>query len=128
MSKLFIVAVLALLWTAVAATGDAIPGRTVNLNEPGTLEALRHSNPTHHEKVRTIMEGLLQQPDADVPRWIQTNFEARDVRYAPIVLTSDPPKKRLSFALDETRYEAVVTLTHVRGAIVPAKSATFFSY
>jgi hypothetical protein len=121
MSRPFVVAVLALLWTAIAATGDVTAGRTINLNEPGALEALQYANPTHYEKVRQIMEGLLQQPDADVPRWIQTTFDAREVRYAPIVLTSDPPKKRLSFALDDTRYEAVVTLTNVRGAIVPAK-------
>ena len=121
MSKLFTVAILTLLWTAVAATSDATLGRTVNLNDPDALEALQHSNPTHYEKVRQIMEGLLHQPDATVPRWIQTNFDARDVRYAPIVLTSDPPKKRLSFVLDDTHYEAVVTLTNVHGEIVPVK-------
>ncbi len=121
MSKLIAAAVLAMLWTAVAAAGDAAPGRTINLNKPGALEALQHSNPTHYEKVRKIMEGLFQQPDTAVPRWIRTNFDARDVSYAPILLTSDPPKRRLSFALDDTRYEAVVTLTNARAEIVPLK-------
>jgi hypothetical protein len=110
-----------LLWTAIAAADDAIPSRTINLNQPGALEALQHSNPMHYEKVRKIMEGIFQRPETAVPDWIQTNFDARNVRYAPILLTSDPPKRRLSFALDDTRYEAVVTLTNVRAEIVPLK-------
>jgi len=121
MSKLIAVAVLAALWTAVAVAGDAPPGRTVDLNKPGALEGLQQSNPTHYDKVRKILEGVLQQPDAAVPRWIQTTFDGRDVSYAPILMTSDPPKRRLSFALDNTRYEAVVTLTNLRGEIVPLK-------
>lgn len=121
MSKLIAAAVLAMLWTAVVAAGDATPRRTANLNNPGALEALQQSDPTHYDKVRKILDGILQQPDAAVPRWIQTNFDARNVSYVPILMTSDPPKRRLSFALDDTRYEAVVTLTNVRAEIVPLK-------
>jgi hypothetical protein len=36
-------------------------------------------------------------------------------------MTSHPPKRRLSFALDDTRYVTVVTLTNVRGDVVPAR-------
>ena len=113
--------VLAMLWTGAVVAGDASPRRTVDLNTPDSLEALRQSNPTHYEKVRKILDGILQQPDAAVPRWIQTNFDARNVSYVPILMTSAPPKRRLSFALDETRYEAVITLTNVRAEIVPLK-------
>ena len=95
--------------------------RMVDLNEVGALEALEHSNPVHYEKVRKILDGVLRQHDAQVPRWIQTNFDARDVSYRPIVLTSHPPKRRLSFALDATRYEAIIVLANVTGEIVPAK-------
>ena len=121
MPRLVATAVLALFWTAVAAAGDATPRRAIDLNAPGALEALQRSNPTHYETVRKILEGVLQRPDTDVPRWIQTSFAARDVSYVPVVLTSHPPKRRLSFALDATRYEAVVVLTNVRGDITPAK-------
>ncbi|MBI2347249.1 MAG: hypothetical protein HYV05_01205, partial [Deltaproteobacteria bacterium] len=85
MSKLVAVAVLATLWAAVAVAGDAPPGGTVDLNKPWALEALQQSNPTHYEKVRKILEGVLQQPDAAVARWIQTTFDGRDVSYAPIL-------------------------------------------
>ena len=113
--------VFAVLWTAVVVAGDASPRRTVDLNTPDSLEALQQSNPRHYKKIRKILDGILQQPDAAVPGWIQTNFDARNVSYAPILMTSAPPKRRLSFVLDETRYEAVITLTNVRAEIVPLK-------
>ncbi len=121
MPRLFAASVLVLLWTAVAVAGGATPGRVVDLNAPGALEALQSANPTPYEKVRKILESAPQQPDAGVPRWMLTNFAAQDVKYLPIVLTSHPPRRRLSFSLDATRYEAVVILTNVHGDIVPAK-------
>jgi len=110
-------AVLAMFWAGVVVADDASPRRTVDLNKRDSQQ----SNPTHYEKVRKILEGILEQPDAAVPHWIQTNFDARNVGYVPILMTSLPPKRRLSFALDETRYEAVITLTNVRAEIVPLK-------
>jgi hypothetical protein len=133
MSKLFLAAVAAVLWAAVtgcamssstdgvAVTSSTALGRLVDLSAPGALEALARSNPAHYEKIRQILDGILQQPDANVPRWIQANFDGRNVTYAPIVLTSHPPKRRLSFALEATRYEAVIVLTNVRGEIVPLR-------
>ena len=43
------------------------------------------------------------------------------VNYMPIILTSHPAKRRLSFMLDTTRYEAVIVLTGLRGDIVPLR-------
>ena len=48
------------------------------------------------------------------------NFNARDVNYAPIEMTSYPPKRRLAFALDDTRYVIVVTLAR-DGRITPLR-------
>jgi len=132
-SKPVVAAVAALLWTGMAgcATSSATDraavtsttalGRRVDLNESGALEAVARANPAHYEKIRRILTGILQQPEASVPRWIQANFDGRDVTYAPVVLTSHPPKRRLSFALDATRYEAIIVLTNVRGDIVPLR-------
>jgi hypothetical protein len=118
MAKLLTVAALALLSLAPAAVSA---GPTVDLDRPGALEALAQANPAHHAKVTAILEGIARQRDADVPRWMRVGFDARDVGYAPIVLTSHPAKRRLSFALDDTRYVAVVVLTHLRGHIVPLR-------
>jgi hypothetical protein len=116
---LFVLAMLAIV-TPVAAA-PIPPTRTVDLDAPGALEALERSNPAHHEKVRKIVEGVIHQPASRVSRWIAVAFNGRDVSYAPVLMTSHPPKRRLSFALDDTRYVTVVTLTNVRGDVVPAR-------
>jgi hypothetical protein len=121
MARLLVAAVLVSLWTSGAAAADVAPRRLVDLDKPGALEALQQSNPTHYEKVRRIIDGVISQSDARVPGWMRANFDARDVSYAPIVMTSHPPKRRLSFALDDVRYETVVVLTNVRGEIVPLR-------
>ena len=110
MSKVLAIAALVLLWTGLAVAGDVPSRRPIDLDATGALEALQQSNPTHFEKVRQIISGVVWQPDAKVPGWILANFNARDVSYAPIEMTSYPPKRRLAFALDDTRYTVVVTL------------------
>ena len=112
---------LALLGVALIAPGVVAAGPTIDLGQPGALSALQQATPAHYAKVTRILEGVTRRPDADVPRWLRVGFDARDVDYAPIVLTSHPAQRRLSFALDDTRYVAVVVLTHVRGDIVPLK-------
>ena len=47
-------------------------------------------------------------------------FNAREVSYASIEMTSLPPKRRLSFALDNTRYTVVVTRTR-DGKVIPLR-------
>jgi hypothetical protein len=121
MSRLFAVVALLSLWTAVVAADAPRLGPTIDLNAPGALERVQQSRPAHFEKVRKILEGVLHRADTEVPRWMHVSFDARDVDYRPVVLTSHPPKRRLSFALDDTRYEAVVTLTNVRGDVVPLR-------
>ncbi len=111
---------LVLLWTGIAAA-QAPTGRTVDIDARGALAALEQSNPGHYEKVRRILTDIVDRREGDVPRWMQATFAAQDVRYAPVVLTSNPPRRRLSFVLDTTRYQAIVTLTNVRGEIVPLK-------
>jgi hypothetical protein len=103
------------------AMAEEPAARIIDLNAPGAMQRLEQSNPQHHEKVSRILAGVLRQADRDVPRWLQASFAASDVSYAPVLLTSAPPQRRLSFALDGTRYLAVLTLSHVKGEIVPAR-------
>lgn len=106
--------------SAVAA-GDVPRRHAVDLDAPGAMEAVRAANPSHYDRIAKIIEGVLHQPDPAVARWAEVNFNARDVTYAPVVMTSHPPKRRLSFILDDTRYETVVLLTNIRGAVTPAR-------
>ena len=112
---------LALLCCIVVTPPAVIAGGTVDLDRPGALQALQQSHPARYAKVKLILEAVSRHPDSDVPRWIRVGFDARDVSYAPIVLTSHPAQRRLSFALDDTRYIAVIVLTNLRGAVVPLK-------
>jgi hypothetical protein len=121
MRTILTVTSLVLTWVAIATAADLGLRRTVDLDAPGAMERVRAANPAHLDKIVKIIEGVTQQPDSAVPRWLRVNFDARDVGYAPIVMTSHPPKRRLSFALDDTRYEVVVVLTKWGGAVTPAK-------
>ncbi|PYN48252.1 MAG: hypothetical protein DME00_12805 [Candidatus Rokuibacteriota bacterium] len=119
-SKSLTLAALVIFWTGIAAAGDLTLSRVVDLDKPGALEALQQLNPMHYEKIRQIVTGILQQPDVAVPGWMRANFDARGVLYSQIEMTSYPPKRRLSFELDDTRYVVVVTLTR-EGKITPLK-------
>ena len=109
------------IWVAIATAADIGLRRTVDLDAPGAMERVGAVNPAHLDKIVKIIEGVTEQPDSAVRRWLQVNFDAQDVGYTPIVMTSHPPKRRLSFALDDTRYEVVVVLTKWGGAVTPAK-------
>ena len=121
MARLLAVAPLALIPLLTLAGGLATAGSTIDLDRPGALAALEQENPAHYSKVRLILEGMSRNPGSDVPRWMRAGFDARDVSYAPIVLTSHPAKRRLSFTLDDTHYVAVIVLTGLRGEIVPLR-------
>ena len=103
-----------------SAWGDLFPAvHVVDLNRPGAMERVRASNPGHHDKIVRILDGLTQRPYDDVPRWINTTFQARDVRFSPIVMTTYPAQRDLTFVLDSMRYRGRVTLAH-GGAIFVA--------
>jgi hypothetical protein len=121
MKTILTMASLVLTSVAIATAADIGLRRTVDLGVPGAMERVRAANPDHFDKIVKIIEGVTQQPDTAVPRWLRVNFDARDVNYRPIVMTSYPPKRRLSFALDDTDYLVVITLINVDSAIVPLK-------
>ena len=121
MKTILTMALLVLTSVAIATAADIGLRRTVDLDVPGAMDRVRAANPDHFDKIVKIIEGVTQQPDTAVPRWLRVNFDARDVNYRPIVMTSYPPKRRLSFALDDTRYETVVVLTNASGAVIPAR-------
>ena len=112
---------LVFLSVILVSSANARSPETINLNELGALEALQRDNPAHYQTVRQILDNVLKQPQSQVPRWLRTTFNAKDVRYVRVLLASDPPKRDLSFTLDDTRYKARLTLTNDHVKIVPAK-------
>lgn len=106
------------LWSVSSASAAPFVAVTsFDLNRSGVLERLRTSNPAHYEKIAKILDGLTQRPYDDVPRWINASFDAKYVNYSPVLMTSYPAQRDLTFTLDFTRYRARITLTS-RGAVV----------
>ena len=101
-----IVAVASLFLATIASV--ALAAQPVDLNAPGFLEALRVENPGHYAKVQAILAATEARPSSEIREWIRTRFDASDVDAAPLWHVSDPPKIKLSFTLDQTRYTALV--------------------
>jgi hypothetical protein len=109
---------------ALSATLLAAPvasAAAYDLDQPGALESLKQARPEHHAKVQRIIADALRLPDEGVPSWLQTAYGAQDVRFEPLLLTSDPPQRQLSFTLDQTAYKAVLRLTDAKPRALPAR-------
>jgi hypothetical protein len=115
-------AALLVFGAASVAVADERPARrVVDLDEPGVLDALRSSHPAHYAKITRLLAGVLHRSDRGAVRWMEATFDARNVRYGPLVLTTHPAKRRLAFSLDGTPYEIVLVLSHLGGDVVPAR-------
>ena len=94
-----------------ASTGltSKAPKRTVFLNK-GALEELSKSNPGHYAEAQRVMAAA---STLCAPGHLQTRKALRlpeaSCREA-FLRTSYPPKREISFQLDETRYVTLVTV------------------
>lgn len=70
---------------------------TVNLSVTGAFEKLAHDSPAHYRAVEQLLAGIQQRAEADIPSWIQTTFDARDVEFAKPLLVTNPPKRQLGW-------------------------------
>ena len=104
-----------------AAAELALAAQTVDLNAPGALEAVRAESPWQHAKIVAILAGVQARPSSDVRTWMRTQFDASDVVATPLWHASDPPKMKLSFTLDRTRYTAMVVGRFPAAAPIPAR-------
>jgi hypothetical protein len=104
-----------------AIANVALAAQPVDLNAPGVLQALRVENPGHYAKVHAILAATEARPSSEIREWIRTRFDASDVDAAPLWHVSDPPKIKLSFTLDQTRYIAMVVGRFRPPQLVPTK-------
>jgi hypothetical protein len=90
------------------------PQKWVQLNGADDLERLRATNLNHYLRAQKIMAAANEicQPGAAQPS--PTRFNANAVSCQSMFwLTSLPPKKQLSFQLDDVGYFALVSVTVV---------------
>lgn len=97
---------------AAVIVGSSYASGPIDLDVPGNLQAIERDNPDHFAKIERILAEVPRQPpnEGSVVAWMRTRFQARDVRYTDLIMTSLPPKKRLQFSLDDISYVKVVTL------------------
>ena len=127
MNRMLIAFVLSLASMCVAASGDTITALKctvggdcvtvtvprplfVDLDSPGALDMLKLSNPEHYPRVAGVLNASYDM-SCDVPAFdtlIQTKFAARKAACGPLIKTSLPAKRQLSFLIDRTIYSKTV--------------------
>ena len=68
----------------------------------------RQENPAHYAKIERVLAAAERVPAFQLREWLPTAVGASDVVAAPLWLVSDPPKMKLAFTLDATRYTAAI--------------------
>ncbi|HEX8783995.1 MAG TPA: hypothetical protein VF764_11520 [Steroidobacteraceae bacterium] len=81
----------------------------VRLDSAAALARLRKTNPEHYARAVRLMESANSLCKPGAPKL--QNADGRDISCAMLLLTSNPPKRALSFTLDGTPYVAIVTVT-----------------
>ena len=105
------------VWAADARGGE------VYLDGPASLAQLRATNPIHYQRALKIIDAAneLCRPKAGELEYAK--FDAKNISCARALLkTSNPPKRQLSFRLDDTQYIALVTVTDDPAKLVAASS------
>lgn len=86
----------------------------VHLNGAADLERLRQTNFKHYLRARSILAAASEICQPGPARPIPTRFQDDYLNCGGTWFTSNPPKKRLTFHLDDVGYIALVSVT-VRG-------------
>jgi hypothetical protein len=107
----FALAALAFWATSAPAAPPQVPLREMNLDGPGALEAIGQSNPAHYAKIIAILRVSQMEPCEHVPMILKTrdDVSVENLRCeSSLLLMSFPPKRHMTFVLDDVRYTSNV--------------------
>ena len=111
-STLLSLGLIALTVTLAPHAATASPDKYVYLYGQSDLDRLRATHPGHYARAERIMAAaneLCRPKPGDIS---YAKFDARDISCAEmLVKTSNPPKRQISFTLDDTHYIALVVIT-----------------
>jgi hypothetical protein len=111
-STLLFLGLIALTVTLASHTAAAFPDKHVYLYGQADLDRLRATNPGHYARAERIMAAANQFCRPKPGDVSYAKFDARDISCADmLVKTSNPPKRQISFTLDDTHYIALVVIT-----------------
>lgn len=116
---------LALLFALALAPCAGAAGkasRTIDLGQPGALEALEKSRPEHYGKVVEILRIAGDVACETLPQMLKVQYDVAAARCSTaLVLTSYPAKRHVWFQLEDTAYVSNVVLQDVRAKLHPAR-------
>ena len=94
----------------------------VNLDSPGMLEAVEKENPEHYRKIVEIIRISQAETCETLPKILKTRLDVVDFECRSyLLLSSQPPKRHLSFTLDNIGYVTnAVQYKLANGKLVPA--------
>lgn len=109
--KNFVLAVL-LCNASFAWASDSVEIRfPVRLNTSEDLENLRATNPDHYARAQRVIAAANVLCPPGRPQLQGTELDSRNLLCGQVFLTSNPPKREITFKLDSTTYVARVTIT-----------------
>jgi hypothetical protein len=86
------------------------------------IEQLKQDRPKHYSAIVEVLQVAERVPcqhrELEI---VSARYDIRDLSCTPVLLTSNPPKRRVQFALEGISYVAIVTLTNASAEFVPAK-------
>jgi hypothetical protein len=95
--------------------------REVDLDRPGALDRIEAQDPALYKRLIGVIKAAEMQPCEHLPKLIEAQFRATlSTCNAYSILTSFPPKIRMSFLVDGTLYVSNVQQPGLVGKIVPA--------
>jgi hypothetical protein len=92
----------------------------VDLDRPGALDTVARENPRHYRQILEITRVASEVSCETALKMLPVPAANRMECVALAIMTSDPPKRRVSFELDSIRYAMVVTLKTAPGRLLPA--------
>jgi hypothetical protein len=83
----------------------------VRLDTPEELARLRAVNPGHYARARRLIAAANVLCPPRRARLQGADLDSRGVSCGHVFLTSNPPKREITFRLDGTTYSALVVIT-----------------
>jgi len=109
---------------AIGAALSVLPAfaAQVDLDQPGTLDRLKVERPRQYEAVAEVLRASERMPCKEGEmRVLKAKYDLREMSCNAILMTSYPPKRRVTFELEGTSYVSVVTVKGTEGRAMPAK-------
>ena len=117
--RIVVVAIFVCAASCAWADDTVVMQPPVRLYTAQDLDTLRATNPDHYARATRLLAAANRLCQPGKPKL--QNADGRDISCGLLLLTSNPPKRELSFMLDGTRYVARVTMTGDQPKLIPAR-------